>query len=74
MKQSDLPERWQNRLQTYLSELGVTRGHLSAYEFHDHLKVNFDDGSFAFFYYALALPDEGLNEVAVFTELEKVHH
>jgi hypothetical protein len=68
MTQGELPERWQNRLQAYLSEIGVSTGHLSAYEFSDHLKLNFADGSFAFFYYALELHDEALNEVAVFTE------
>jgi len=68
MKQAELPERWQKRLQAYLSEIGVSTGQLSANEFRDHLKLNFDDGSFAFFYYALELHDEALNEVAVFTE------
>jgi len=37
-------------------------------EFHHHLKLTFQDGSFAFFYYAFYLEDEPLKEVAVFTE------
>ena len=68
MNHKDLPERWENRLQAYLTELGITRGHLSAGEFHNHLKLTFPDGSFAFFYYAFCLRDDMLGEIAVFTE------
>jgi len=68
MKHDDLPERWAIKLQAHLLELGVTRGRLSAEEFHYHLKLTFEDGSFAFFHYAFHLLDEELKEIAVFTE------
>jgi hypothetical protein len=69
MNYTDLPERWSSKLKTYLrEELGVNRDRLSAEEFPYHLKINFEDGSFAFFQYAFYLPDEESDEVAVFTE------
>ena len=68
MTHDDLPERWANRLQTYLTNLGVTWGKLSAEEFQHHLKLTFEDGSFIFFHDAFYLRDEALKEMAVFTE------
>ena len=70
MNHDDLPERWAKRLREYLRERGSERNHLSVPDFGDnqHLKVNFPDGSFAFFQCAFYLLDRELNEVAVFTE------
>jgi hypothetical protein len=68
MKHEDLPERWDGRLQSYLHEQGVKRNRLSAEEFHHHLKLTFEDGSFAFFHHAFYLLDENLKEVAIFTK------
>jgi hypothetical protein len=69
MNHKDLPERWAGKLKAYLrEELGVNRETLSAEDFHYSLKINFEDGSYAFFGYAFYLLDRDLNEVAVFTE------
>ena len=68
MKHDDLPERWVIKLKAYLHDLGVERDRLSAEEFHHHLKLTFEDGSFVFFHYAFYLLDEELKEIAVFTE------
>jgi hypothetical protein len=68
MNHDDLPQRWTTKLQEYLLGLGVERGRLSVEEFHHHLKLTFQDESFAFFYYAFYLEDAALKEVAVFTE------
>ena len=68
MNHDDLPDRWVQKLQGYLAELGVNRGRLSAEEFRHHLKLSFEDGSFVFFHYAFYLRDEALKEIAVFTE------
>jgi hypothetical protein len=70
MKHNDLPERWAKKLKAHLSdELGADRDHLSAMDFSSQsLKINFQDGSSAFFRYAFYLLDRELNEVAVFTE------
>jgi hypothetical protein len=69
LNHKDLPERWAGRLKAYLlEELGVKRENLSAEDFHHSLKINFEDGSYAFFGYAFYLLDQELNEVAVFTE------
>ena len=69
MTHKDLPERWAVKLKAYLrEELGVNRDSLSAEEFHHSLKINFEDGSYAFFGFAFYLLDRKLNEIAVFTE------
>ena len=71
MKHDDLPERWAKKLKAYLrEERGSDRDHLSATDFgvNQSLRINFADGSFAFFQYAVYLLDRELNEVAVFTE------
>ena len=67
MTHKDLPERWAVRLKAYLREQ-LGRDSLSAEEFHHSLKINFEDGSYAFFESAFHLLDRELNEVAVFTE------
>jgi len=59
------------RLKDYLrKERGSDRDRLSAYDFRDshNLKIDFEDGSYALFLYALYLVDQELNEMAVFTE------
>ena len=69
MKRNDLPERWANKLKSYISEkFGEDRQELTATDFHFNLKINFEDGSFAFFQYAFYILDQDNNEVAVFTE------
>jgi hypothetical protein len=70
MRHDDLPERWAKKLEAYLREQGSERGRLSATDFsvNQSLKVNFQDGSCAFFQSAFYLLDRGSNEVAVFTE------
>ena len=69
MTHKDLPERWAAKLKAYLrEELEVNRDSLSAEEFHHSLKINFEDGSYAFFGFAFYLLDRELNEIAVFTE------
>lgn len=68
MKQQDLPERWLDKLQNYLKEIGSKFNELSTTAFRYNLKIEFFDGSSAFFYYAFYLIDEELKEVAVFTE------
>ena len=70
MKYDDLPQRWARKLKSHLrEELGLNRDKLSAEEFNNnHLKLNFADGSFAFFNFAFYLLDEESKEVAVFTE------
>jgi len=67
----NLPERWVERLMIHLREKhGKERSGLSAADFSakQTLKINFQDGSFAFFRYAFYLLDRELKEVAVFTE------
>jgi hypothetical protein len=68
MKQEDLPQRWRDRLQQHLLEIGSKYKELSADAFHNDLKITFADRSNAFFYYAFYWIDEELNEIAVFTE------
>ncbi len=70
MKHNDLPERWAEKLKAHLrDELGADRDYLSATDFSGQsLKINFQDGSSAFFRYAFYLLDREFNEVAVFTE------
>ncbi len=63
MRHEDLPERWILKLRAHLEQV-----RLSAYEFRDHLKLTFEDGSSAFVYYAFYILDETVKEVAVFTE------
>ena len=68
MKQKDLPQRWQDKLQNYLVEIGSKYKELSAGAFQHDLKITFEDRSYAFFFYAFYWIDEELKEVAVFTE------
>ena len=69
MKRSELPERWVTKLTSHIREqLGQDRRELSATDFRYHLKINFEDGSFAFFQYAFYILDQDNNEVAIFTE------
>lgn len=70
MKHEDLPERWANKLREYLrDELRSERDTLSAADFNQQsIRINFEDGSSAFFNYAFYLLDRDLNEIAIFTE------
>jgi hypothetical protein len=68
MKQTDLPQRWQERLQKYLLEIGSKYNSLSAEAFIYDLRIEFGDGSNALFCYAFYWTDKELNEFIVFTE------
>ena len=67
MKYDDLPDRWKERMQSYVAERrpeGPPR--LSGCDFQSKLRIDFPDGSFAEFDYAFAITME--SETAVFTE------
>ncbi len=68
MKQKDLPQRWQEKLQNHLKEIGSKYSELSADAFRHNLKIGFADGSYALFRYAFYWIDDEAKEVAVFTE------
>ena len=69
MKRNDLPERWSDKLKSYICEkLGEGRQELTATDFRFSLKIDFEDCSFAFFQYAFYILDQDNNEVAIFTE------
>jgi hypothetical protein len=68
MKQKDLPQKWQDRVQNYLVEIGSKYKEFGADNFQHDLKIKFDDGSNAFFHYAFYWIDAENKEVAVFTE------
>ena len=68
MKQKDLPERWQLRLQNHLQEISSKYKELSFAAFENDLRITFGDQSNAFFYYAFYWIDEETKEIAVFTE------
>lgn len=68
MNQNYLPQRWQGKLQNYLSEIGSKYANLAADEFQHTLKFEFGDGSNAQFRHAFYWTDKAINEIAVFTE------
>ena len=68
MKQRDLPQKWQTKIQDYLEKSGTKYKELSASDFQNDLKITFADGSNAFFRYAFYWVDKESKEVAVFTE------
>ncbi len=75
MKHEDLPQRWKDKIDNYLSEKGFDYygkkyKRLSVYDFSDNLnlKISFHDGSKAFFNDAFYWIYEEHKEVAVFTE------
>jgi hypothetical protein len=73
MKQKDLPERWQNKLQNHLMEIGSKYKELFADSFQYNLNIELPDRSNAFFYYAFYWVDETEKEIAVFTEHSGYH-
>jgi hypothetical protein len=74
MRHEDLPQRWKNKIYSYLLEKGSEYSpkykRFSVYDFSDNfsLKISFEDGSYAFFKDAFYWIDEEAKEVAVFTE------
>jgi hypothetical protein len=68
MRQKDLPQRWQDKLQNHLKEIGSKYNELSADAFQHDLKITFSDKSNAFFHYAFYWIDKELSDIAVFTE------
>lgn len=66
-----IPDRWLPRVREYIrATSGEERDHLSVYSFPPgrSVRLNFPDGSSAFFRFAFYLRDDALGEVAVFTE------
>lgn len=66
-----IPPGWLARVREHVrSTTGEDRGHLRAHDFKPgrSVRLDFPDGSFALFRYAICLRDEELEEVAVFTE------
>jgi hypothetical protein len=66
-----VPEAWKPRLKQYLRERhGEDRERLSAGDFPpgQSVLIRFPDGSHVLFRFALAITDEAVGEVAVFTE------
>lgn len=71
MKHEDLPERWKRKIKNHLTTHGETeRERLSAYDFSAEqvVKIKFEDGSYAEFFYPLVIEAPELNEVGIFTE------
>lgn len=68
MKQKDLLQRWQDKLQNHLIKIGSKYKELSADAFQHDLSIEFTDRSNAFFYSAFYWIDEEAKEVTVFTE------
>ena len=69
MKFEDLPHRWKTKLKQYIHQhLDENRERPSAGDFKDNLRLDFPDGSHAYFRYAFYILDPDTNELAVFTE------
>jgi len=70
MKDYDLPERWQTKLQEYIAAKNSPYNDLGAGDFPPDkaLKLKFPDGSTAAFKYAMILELPAYHEIAVFTE------
>ena len=69
MKINDLPERWADKLTSYIrQQLGEDRQALKATDFRHTLKISFEDGSFALFRYAFYILGRQNNEVGISTE------
>jgi len=65
---NDLPQRWLTKLDEYLHRPEAKYSNLSLADFHNNLRIRFEDGSNIYFKYAFYLKDIELKEVAVFTE------
>lgn len=70
MRKIDLPERWNKKIKSFLMENGVTnRDYLLAPDFQSNtIKLDFEDGSFVQFNYAILIEDSENKELGVFTE------
>jgi hypothetical protein len=66
MNYNDLPKRWKEKLKTYLKP--KKRDKLQCGDFPNFIKIRFDDGSKAEFYYAIAIPAPEFDEIGIFTE------
>lgn len=66
MQETDLPERWRERIQRFVDEQRPGKSGLSATDFSRHLRLSFPDSSSADFQYAFAITHD--DETAVFTE------
>ncbi|MGI8669547.1 MAG: hypothetical protein ACR2J3_06800 [Aridibacter sp.] len=73
MKQSDLPQRWQETIKNYLLEIGPKYKSFGVSDFNYDLKIDFDDGSNAFFHYAFYMVNKEWREIAVFTKHNGYH-
>ena len=66
-----VPDEWKARLRAHIrATRGEDRDRLSAYDFspEQSVRLRFEDGSFADFRYAFAVPDEAGKCCMVFTE------
>jgi hypothetical protein len=70
MRPTDLPERWQAKLKTYLISKGSEYQTLGASDFPTDgiVRITFEDDSKVEFRYAFVIKASELQEVAVFTE------
>ena len=71
MRHIDLPERWKNKVQDYLTAKGETKYKtLSTSDFtaYSTVKIRFEDDSKVEFKYAFVIKAPEFNEVGVFTE------
>jgi hypothetical protein len=66
--QEDLPPRWRERIAQYLTRPEAQYPKISSADFTANLRIEFGDGSNAFFNYAFYIADPAIGEVAVFTE------
>lgn len=63
-----LPVHWQENVREYLRSSGSKYDGFSSADFTSDLRLKFEDGSYAFFSYALFIADDNNFEIAVFTE------
>lgn len=71
MKHNDLPERWKGKIISHLKSNGIhDRDKLSAMDFFIDkvVKIKFEDGSSAEFFYPLVIEAPEWNEAGIFTE------
>gem|GEM_PF-1323784 len=68
MRLEDLPFRWKQNLDRYLSRPEAEYPQISLADFANNLRLSFEDGSSATFKGAFYLLDHTFKEVAVFTE------
>lgn len=68
-----LSERWREEIKKYLKTINSKYQQISIDNFNNNLKIEFDDGSQAFFNFAFYIAKPDWNEIAVFTEHNGYH-